>query len=1110
MTATYIPTSQIANDPAGSILWLEKRESQSGKTTLEDIQDALTEYESNFNAGNISKAEILTLHRAFPDSPTYKQAAVGIQKMDMVDPLVIGGPASVEMIDREGHLITTNALNKAFKKFMDNQRTRNVMVLHSDVQVGWALPAYISKGGQIFKSGVGDNGLFFICELRDDTAIAKKVADQINQGMLKSYSIAGSATKIQNMKKGETPYMQVDEMELAEVTICEKGVNQGASFELLKAELPQTGKIDKDQCGYRDATAPEEKMGINCGHCKYFNAETRTCDVVVGDIMPGDYCRLFAPCEEKKPQAIVHRKIVIMRKDDTGQLDFTNSFLDWMEKAKKEEDPLKSGKSFATLNNFAGREAEHHRLLQEYGFPSEPSLDSMRYIPVVETETDDDGVPINIIPPWVVNEAGQDLGDKLDEDAPTFKKSIDIINEILQKAPKDRMDGPKRTDSLPNITRGFKPKRRANINRTPRGDIDAIMRQRAVQIGDPSKLDPKNPKLSVDKANGSTDYMPHVEGIKQGGAEAGGVDPKIAPKPRFQNPEIAAQPTAEFGRQMGVPQAGDTPPAGPSVWDRMKRQFGSAASAGRDVVGRGLDAAGQVAQGVKTDVDEARKTAQAKLGTLYQQGKGQAERARKYSQRKFGEGVHGVAEFGRGFREGAGSVTGYEEGKPVFDEIRSGGGKRDEKGRLRRTMGEGKGRFASRNKGLRRVGQLFGATGRGAAEGARAGASGIAEAAARGTAGFAQGLTERDLGDTLGERGRDPGWQGKIQRGARKLGGVTRMGGVQTGRTARGLGRGLAPGDFGRQLRDRGGDFEANRPPKERSAADRFGEWLGSQGRERTADVLDTTGQTARGFGRGVAPGQYGKRLRAEEAASGKDRTWGEKLGQIAGTGARGAGRWGANVSTRAGRETPRFGSKARENAHMMNNEGVGRGVEFNPQAHRNTSLREQHQMNTELVQRINEGRSLSPKEWMQAIHHMSQTNDGERTAVFRDIDISHADWNKPMSFEDMKGHIDRMNVSHGAHGSAGKRSLDALLNKIGNVHSGNDSSGLRLKPQDFEDKGERSDENWDGNEEDKKEEDKKTEEWNFAVMNSGNLQKSYNAKSNVTNTFKRAFKIGA
>jgi len=77
MTTTYTSTSQIANDPAG-ILWLEKKEGQPGKTTLADIKDALEEYKTNFNAGNVSKAEILTLYRAFPDSPTYKQAAVGI------------------------------------------------------------------------------------------------------------------------------------------------------------------------------------------------------------------------------------------------------------------------------------------------------------------------------------------------------------------------------------------------------------------------------------------------------------------------------------------------------------------------------------------------------------------------------------------------------------------------------------------------------------------------------------------------------------------------------------------------------------------------------------------------------------------------------------------------------------------------------------------------------------------------------------------------------------------------------------------------------------------------------------------------------------------------
>ena len=55
---------------------------------------------------------------------------------------------------------------------MENFRTRNAMVLHSDVQVGWALPAYISKSGQIFKSGISGNGLFFSTELRNDTKIS--------------------------------------------------------------------------------------------------------------------------------------------------------------------------------------------------------------------------------------------------------------------------------------------------------------------------------------------------------------------------------------------------------------------------------------------------------------------------------------------------------------------------------------------------------------------------------------------------------------------------------------------------------------------------------------------------------------------------------------------------------------------------------------------------------------------------------------------------------------------------------------------------------------------------------------------------------------------------
>ena len=142
-----------------SVVWLEKAQnSQAGKVTLEDIKDALDEFVKLFKVGLASKAEVATLARAFPNSLEYTEAARKQSSEDDRDPVVIGGPASVELVDREGHLITTGALERAFTNYMKNIRTRNAMVLHSDVQVGWALPAYISKGGQIFKSGVDHNG----------------------------------------------------------------------------------------------------------------------------------------------------------------------------------------------------------------------------------------------------------------------------------------------------------------------------------------------------------------------------------------------------------------------------------------------------------------------------------------------------------------------------------------------------------------------------------------------------------------------------------------------------------------------------------------------------------------------------------------------------------------------------------------------------------------------------------------------------------------------------------------------------------------------------------------------------------------------------------------
>ena len=238
-TVFHTPHEVLQSALADSVLFLEK--ATVGRAQMSDISEALAEYKRLFSVKLASPAEILTLARAYPDNQKYAKAAEGIEDDSM--PVVVGGPASVEMVDREGHLITTNALTKAFKNYMANFRTRNTMVMHSDVQVGWALPAYITKGGSVFRSGVDPRGLFFITELRNDTRIAAKVKDQIESGKMRSYSIAGNATESKDIHKEDgTKIMQVDNLELAEVTICEKGVNQGAHFDLMKGMI-----LDKEQ-----------------------------------------------------------------------------------------------------------------------------------------------------------------------------------------------------------------------------------------------------------------------------------------------------------------------------------------------------------------------------------------------------------------------------------------------------------------------------------------------------------------------------------------------------------------------------------------------------------------------------------------------------------------------------------------------------------------------------------------------------------------------------------------------------------------------------------------------------------------------------------------------
>lgn len=211
-------TTFLADD---AVFLIEKELTQVGRTTREAILPAIKEYEKLYKAGLSSPAELLTLSRYYPDNEQYRATILklGLDNEDN-HPIVVGGPASVEMIDREGHLITTEALDNAFTKFMANFRGRNLHILHSDVKVGWILPAYMTKDLRCFSSGVDDKQLWVLGEIRGDTRIAKRVAQEVLDHNLRSYSIAGSALDVQDMQKGANSYKEVREMEMSEITLC--------------------------------------------------------------------------------------------------------------------------------------------------------------------------------------------------------------------------------------------------------------------------------------------------------------------------------------------------------------------------------------------------------------------------------------------------------------------------------------------------------------------------------------------------------------------------------------------------------------------------------------------------------------------------------------------------------------------------------------------------------------------------------------------------------------------------------------------------------------------------------------------------------------------------
>ena len=162
------------------------------------------------------------------------------------DDLMIGGYASIEIVDKQNDLITLPALKEAVTKFMGDTKFRNVMTNHSNVQVGEVVDSYRDKTGRLWKSEVDDVGFFVVIKLRDDIEKAKEVGRNIRKGSLRSFSIGGQA--LQKVKKSHEnlgEYNEISKLELHEITICEKGINPEARFDILKQDTGENNMSNK-------------------------------------------------------------------------------------------------------------------------------------------------------------------------------------------------------------------------------------------------------------------------------------------------------------------------------------------------------------------------------------------------------------------------------------------------------------------------------------------------------------------------------------------------------------------------------------------------------------------------------------------------------------------------------------------------------------------------------------------------------------------------------------------------------------------------------------------------------------------------------------------------
>ena len=166
-----------------------------------------------------------------------------ISKVDQ-EKHVIGGYASVDVVDEQRDKIPLETLKEAWEHFIKDLDYAHIHVMHSNIPVGRVLLEYTDSQGKKYKSGVDDKGLFILAEIRQDIKKGRETWKLIEEGKLRGFSIAGEVLASTYVHDGRS-YNRIDKLELHEISVVDRPANKLCLFTVMKA-LKKGGYVFRD------------------------------------------------------------------------------------------------------------------------------------------------------------------------------------------------------------------------------------------------------------------------------------------------------------------------------------------------------------------------------------------------------------------------------------------------------------------------------------------------------------------------------------------------------------------------------------------------------------------------------------------------------------------------------------------------------------------------------------------------------------------------------------------------------------------------------------------------------------------------------------------------